>query len=100
MWAQLIKARVKPGREDEIRQLQEGLEARSRTGDTGWLRSINLQGQDDPQVYYSLVFFESEQKARQNESTAEQQELVRRLQDCFEGRPEFVNLNPVQEYNR
>lgn len=100
MWAQLIKARVKAGAEDEIRQLQEEFMARGRDGSTGWVRSVVLQNQDDPQEYYNIVFFESEEKARANEGNPQQQELVSRLQSLFEGRPEFVNLIPVNEYNR
>ncbi len=100
MWAQLIKARVKPGHEDEVTRVQQEFEARGRDGRTGWLRSISLQNQDDPQEYYSLVFFESEEKARENERSPQQAELVQRLLAAFEGQPEFVNLNPIYEGSR
>lgn len=97
MWAQLIKARVKPGQEDEVTRLQQVLEERGRNGSTGWVRSITLQNQADPQEYYSLVFFESEERARENERSPEQAQLAQQLMALFEGQPEFVNLNPIYE---
>jgi heme-degrading monooxygenase HmoA len=100
MWAQLIKARMKPGREDDIQRLQQEFEARGRDGSTGWVRSFGLQNQNDPQEYYTLVFFESEEKARENERTPEQAAMVQRLQDHFEGPPEFVDLIPFYEASR
>ena len=100
MWAQLIKARFKPGQEDELRRIQEAFAERERQNPTGWLRSIRLQNQNDPQESYNLVFFESEEKARQREQSPEQQAMVQRIQACMDGRPEFVDFNVVEEIAR
>ena len=40
-----------------------------RGTDSGWVRSITLRSDKDPQEWYELVFFESEAKARANEKT-------------------------------
>jgi quinol monooxygenase YgiN len=100
MWAQLIKARFKPGQEDEARRIQEEIAERERQSPTGWVRSIRLQNQNDPQEFYSLIFFESEEKARQREQSPEQQALVQRIWACMDGRPEFVDFNVVEEISR
>lgn len=97
MWAQLIKSRVKPENEEKIRQVQQDILQRARQQQTGWLRSITLQNQADPQEYYTLVMFESEEAARTREQSPEQQEMVSRMQALMDGRPEFVNLNVVEE---
>jgi quinol monooxygenase YgiN len=97
MWAQLVKARLKPGQEAELQRIQEEFVERERQNPTGWLRSIWLQNQNDPQESYTIVFFESEEKARQREQTPEQQAMVQRLQACMEGPPEFVDFNVVEE---
>ena len=100
MWAQLITARIKPERQADIEAVQEELERRSRDGSTGWLRTIALQNQNDPEEHYMLVFFESEEKARENERSPEQQEMVQRFSDMFDGSPSFVDLNPVYDRSR
>jgi heme-degrading monooxygenase HmoA len=100
MWAQLIKARVKPGKQGEVEQVQREFERRGADGSTGWVRSIGLQNQNDPDEYYNLVFFESEEKARANERNPEQQEMVQRLMNLFEGQPSYVDLIPIYEGSR
>jgi len=97
MWAQLVKARFKPGQEAEARRIQEEMAERERQNPTGWLRSIQLQNQNDPREFYSLIFFESEEKARQREQSPERREIVERIQACMDGRPEFVDFNGVEE---
>jgi quinol monooxygenase YgiN len=97
MWAQLVKTWIKPGQEAELQRIQEEFVERERQNPTGWLRSIRLQNQNDPQESYNIVFFESEEKARQREQTPEQQAMVQRLQACMEGPPEFVDFNVVEE---
>ena len=98
MWAQIIKARMKQGAADDMMKLQQEFEAQ---GDrTPWVRSIALEDQNNPGLYYNVVFFESEEKARANEHTPEQQERVRRIQELYEGEPEFVDCNVVYESSR
>jgi heme-degrading monooxygenase HmoA len=91
MWAQLIKSRAKPGKEEEIRNLPQEFEAQ---GDTMPFRQIfTCANQQDPSEYYTFIVFESEEAARQNEGSAEQAKRVERLQELYDGQPEFVDLN-------
>jgi heme-degrading monooxygenase HmoA len=98
MWAQIIKSRAKPGKEQEIRQLPQEFEG--NMGDAGPDRLIVLQNQNDPSEYYTVVFFESEAKARENENSPEQARRLERIRELYEGPPEFVDLNVVYERNR
>jgi heme-degrading monooxygenase HmoA len=100
MWAQLVRARIKSGSEDQLRALDEEFAARGQDGSTGWERTIVLRNQDDPQERLILVFFESEEKARENERSPRQQELLGRVQQLYDGQPEFVNLIPEVEHSR
>ncbi|HEY8686185.1 MAG TPA: antibiotic biosynthesis monooxygenase [Chloroflexota bacterium] len=95
MWAQIIKARLKPGAEAEMQQLMDEIEAASQR--SPFVGSTVLQNQDDPAEYYNVVLFESEEAARSNENTPEQQDRVRRIQALYDGPPEFVNCNVVHE---
>jgi heme-degrading monooxygenase HmoA len=98
MWAQIIKARLKPGAEEQIRSIQQEFET---AGDnTPWVRSVALADQNDPGLYYNVVFFESEEAARANENSPEQQARVHRIQELYDGQPEFVNCDVVYETAR
>jgi quinol monooxygenase YgiN len=99
MWAQLVKARFKPGLEAELRTIQDEFAERERQNPSGWLRSIRLQNQHDPRESYTVVFFESEERARQREQTPGQEAMVQRLQACMEGPPEFVDFDVVEEFS-
>jgi hypothetical protein len=95
MWAQLIKTRLKSGKEGELTRLYEQLRAAEQPG-SGLLRSLAMHDQRDPSSVYMLVLFESEEAARARESDPRRQE---RLQDAratmaeiFDGPPEFTDL--------
>ena len=100
VWAQIIKVRIQPDREQELKQVQEEISQRVRDSRPGWRRTITLQNQNDPAEYYNVVFFESEESARAQEQSAEQQENVRRIQSVMDGPPEFVDCNVVWETAR
>lgn len=99
MWAQLIKSRIKPGKEEEARGLSQEFQEGGQNGGAGWLRMIAMQNQNDPNESYTLIVFESEEKARENERSPEQAHRFQRLQEIFES-PEFVDLNVVYEGSR
>ncbi len=100
MWAQLITMRLKPGKEDDLPRVYEGLRAAERPG-TGLLRTTAARDQKDPTRLYHFVLFESEEKARaREEDPARQQDLegVRALMaDIFEGPAEFVDLEILED---
>jgi heme-degrading monooxygenase HmoA len=100
MWAQLITMRVKPGREQDVPGLFEQLQAVEEPG-SGLVRTTSMQDQQDPSRIFTLVIFESEEKARAREQDPRRQEAlmpVRELMaDIFDGAPEFVDLLVVQD---
>src|SRR5690349_13611111 len=94
MWAQLVKTKVKPGREAEVEDLQRQLEDRDNPA---WRRSMVFSRQENPREHYVLVLFESEEAARHHEQYPEQHALVMQLRDCYEEEPEFIHLNLVSD---
>ena len=100
MWAQLIKMRVKPGREQDLPGLFAQLNAAEQAG-SGLLRTTAMQDQHDPTHVYTLVVFESEEAARTREQDPRRQEALKSVQalmgELFEGPPEFVDLTVLQD---
>lgn len=98
MWAQIIKARLKPNSEAEMKQLMDEIEG--ETPQSPFVGSIALENQNNPGEYYTVVLFESEEAARANENTPEQQARVQKIQALYEGQPEFVDCRVVHETRR
>jgi quinol monooxygenase YgiN len=100
MWAQLITMRLKPGQGDDLPELFKQLEAAEQP-DSGLLRTTFMRDQSDPSRVYTLVVFESEEKARareQDERRSAALDAARALMgDMFDGPPEFVDLNVVAD---
>jgi quinol monooxygenase YgiN len=97
MWAQMVKTKVKPGREDEVEDLTDQLEDRDNPA---WVRRMVLANQHNPREHYIVVLFESEEAARQHEQHPEQHEMVTQLLDCYEEPPEFTDLEVLRESSR
>ena len=99
MWAQLIKMRLKPGK--DMTEVDAQLRAAEQPG-SGLVRSIAMRDQKDPSQAYFLVVFESEEKARAREQDQRRQEGLQAVRatmaDIFEGPPEFVDLTVVEEW--
>jgi quinol monooxygenase YgiN len=101
MWAQLITARLKPGKEADLPKLFEQVQAAEQPG-SGLVRSIAMQDQGDPSKVMMLVVFESEDKARAREQDERRQESLAdaraTMMAMFEGSQEFVDLNVINEF--
>jgi Antibiotic biosynthesis monooxygenase len=99
MWAQLMSFRVKPGK--NTAGLREQLQAVEQPG-SGPLRTMVMQDQQDPDQFYSLVVFESEEKARARERDPRREEGLRVLRamlaDRLAGPPDFTDLAVVEEW--
>ena len=99
MWAQLMSFRVNPGK--DTAGLREQLQAVEQP-DSGLLRTMIMQDQKDPDQFYTLVVFESEEKARARERDPRRQEglqvLRAMLADKLAGPPEFSDLAVVEEW--
>jgi hypothetical protein len=101
MWAQLITARMKAGKEDLLPQLVEQLQAAEQPG-SGLLRSTAMYDQTDTTRLHVLVVFESEEKARERENDPrrgkELQDAQATMAEMFDGAPEFTDLTVVAEW--
>jgi heme-degrading monooxygenase HmoA len=98
MWAQIVKARVKPGSEQDMQRLRDEMRARAGQRTPGFIRGLWMQNQKDPQEYYTVIVFESEERARESERSLEQDELFQRMRSLQDGTPEYVDLNVIEEF--
>ena len=100
MWAQLIKTRVKPGKDDALIGIHEQLRAIEQP-DSGLLRTTLMRDQKDPDVVYTMVVFDSEEKARAREQDPRRRDGLQALNaamgDLLDGQPEFVDLVVIEE---
>ena len=101
MWAQIIKTKLKDGRDGDYVDLMKHFQAAERPN-SGLVHSYAARDQDDPSNVYMIVVFESEEKARIREAdTARQTQLEPARQimsEIFEGPVEFLNLDVVAEH--
>jgi quinol monooxygenase YgiN len=101
MWAQLIKMRVKPGKEDQLEGLFHSLQEFEQPG-SGLIRTLVMRDKNDPSMIYAMPMFESEEAARKRESDPVRQEGLKGVQatmaDVFEA-PAFVDLQVISEFN-
>jgi heme-degrading monooxygenase HmoA len=101
MWAQLISARLKPGKEQELPRLFDQLKATEQPG-SGLLRSMAFRDQKDPSRFFTLVIFESEEKARAREQDSRRQEGLSAVRvtmaEVIDGAPEFVDLTVINDF--
>ena len=102
MWAQLIRTRLKPDKElAEMTEITEQIRAAEQPG-SGLVRTLVMRDQSDPSHVYTLVVFESEEKARAREQDprrSERLEAARSIMaDILDGPPEFTDLVVVEEW--
>jgi len=99
MWAQLIKVQLKPGK--DTAELNRRLQAAEQPG-TGHVRTLMMHDQKEPSQVYALVVFESEAKAREREQDPRRHERLQAVRatmaDIYDGPPQFVDLNVVEEW--
>lgn len=100
MWAQLIKMSVKPGRDEDLATVLGQIHATEQP-DSGLLRTVTMRDQADPSQIYTLVLFESEERARAREADPRREAglaTVRALMaDLFDGPAEFTNLTVLRD---
>ncbi len=99
MWAQLIKVRLKPGKDLALAAAQ--LRATEQP-DSGLVREMLMRDQKDPDQAYILAVFESEEKARAREQDPRRKEGLQAMQatmaDILAGAPEFSDLTVTEEW--
>jgi quinol monooxygenase YgiN len=102
MWAQLMKVQLKPGKDDnDVATVAAQLQAAEQPG-SGLLRTIMMRDQKDPTRLYTLVLFDSEEKAREREADPRREEGLKTvratLADMLAGPPEFTDLTVAEEW--
>ena len=99
MWAQLIKARLKPG--SDLSALPDVLKAAEQPG-SGLVRELFMHDQNEPDSAYILAVFKSEEKAREREEDprrAEGQRAIRELMaKALAAPPEFTDLTVTADW--
>lgn len=100
MWAQIIKMRLKPGKDGELAGVMEQLRSAEQPG-SGLLRSTMMRDQKDPQWVYTMVVFDAEESARAREQDARREESLKGVRETmaqvFDGPPEFIDLDVLIE---
>ena len=100
MWAQLIKVHVRAGKEQALGGLFKQLRAIEQPG-SGLLRSLMMGDQKNPSQLYMMVVFGTEEHARAREHDPRRQEGLQAVRatmaEIFEGPPEFVDLEVLEE---
>ena len=96
---QFIKVRLKPDK--DTAELNKQLRAAEQPG-LGLVRTLMMHDQKDPSQVYTLVVFESEEKARAREQDPRRQESLQAaravMADIYDGPPEFTDLRVVEEW--
>ena len=99
MWAQLITMRLKPG--SDTAELDKQIRAAEQPG-SGLVRTLVMHDQNDPCQVYTLVVFQSEDKARSREQDPRRHEALQAaramMADIFDGPPEFTDLTVADEW--
>jgi len=100
MWAQIIKTRLKPGKDAELAVLLEQLNAAEQPG-SGLLRRTAMRDQKDPTVLYLMVVFDSEESARAREEDPRRAEGLQAaratMAEILDGPPEFIDLDVIED---
>ncbi len=101
MWAQLITMRLKDGKDADLPELFDQLRAVEQPG-SGLVRSLAMRDQNDPTRVYTLVLFESEEKARARERDERRRQGLAAaratMAEIFDGPPEFIDLTVVNDF--
>jgi hypothetical protein len=100
MWAQLIKTRLKSGKEEELDRLHEQFQAAEQPG-SGLVWGATMRDQNDRSVVYMMIVCASEEKARARERDPRREQGLAAaritMSEIFEGPVEFVDLDVVAE---
>jgi quinol monooxygenase YgiN len=101
MWAQMIKARLKPGQEDAILRIASTLHGIEQAG-SGLIRTTFMRDTKDPLAVIVVSVFESEETARAREADPRRSDGLQQLQtlmrEALAEPPEFVELDVVEEF--
>jgi quinol monooxygenase YgiN len=98
MWAQLIRVRLKPGKDLAVAAAQ----LKAAEPGSGLVRETIMHDQKDPGQAYILAVFESEETARTRERDPRRREGQQAMQatmaDILADPPEFTDLTVTDEW--
>ncbi|HVU60365.1 MAG TPA: antibiotic biosynthesis monooxygenase [Mycobacteriales bacterium] len=101
MWIQIIKGRLKAGKEADFVGLMDKLMEIEQPG-SGLISEVVTRSQQDPDVVYVIATFDSEEAARVREADPRRQaglvEVRKGLMDALDGPPEFIDLDVLAEH--
>jgi antibiotic biosynthesis monooxygenase (ABM) superfamily enzyme len=101
MWVQIIKGRLKTGKEADFLEIMDKILALEQPG-SGLIREVVTRSQKDPDVVYVIATFDSQEAARAREADPRRQEgLVEErkgLMEVLAGPPEFIDLDVLTEH--
>jgi len=89
---QIIKYRT--SKPDEVAKLEADMQASGRQ--PLFTRVTVGQDKTDPNTYYTIVEFPSEQVARENNDAPETQEFAAKMMALSDGPPEFSDINVLR----
>ena len=99
MWAQLIQLRLKP--DEDPAEMTKLIRAAEQPA-SGLVQTLIMRDQTDPNRVYTLVVFESEEKARAREQDPRRREGLDAarsiMADILDGPPECTDLVVVEEW--
>ena len=83
---------------DEIRNLGEKVSAERQGQDGGPQRITVTQDRDKPGHFYTIVEFESYEKAMENSEHPSTQAFAAQMAELVDGPPRFYNLNVLDTH--
>ena len=98
MFAQILRFRVKPGRWDKLRELDEGWQREQAPIAPGFRGAYVLRERDSENRCIMVVLFESHELAQQNSDRPETGAWFQRLLEVAEGEPEFIGTDVFRSY--
>ena len=93
MFVSISRYRARPGEDDAIVALHEDWQRRVPAAAPGFLSSELLRSAGDPQLFFDIVRFESEEAARAHSRDPEQRAWCRRLASLSEVEPDTLDCS-------
>jgi len=87
MYGTVARMRLKQGAEPLVQAWLDGMANAIR--DKGWVSTTLYRSDEDPQVFWMAVMFESKEAYHANAESPHQGERFQRLRSCLEEDPEW-----------
>jgi hypothetical protein len=98
VFVQLIRGTVKPDAWGKIEELFQRWQREQAPKAPGFKGEYLLRAKNLPNTFIAVVFFESEDLARQNSSRPETNEYYQEMLKLTDGQPEFIDAELLHSY--